>query len=837
MKKTLILVFTLLSTCIMWGKQLSQSEAMDVARNFFGQSGDLRSAEEIKLAAVAEELTDINNLRSATGESAFYVFNRGNSGFVIVAGDDRMKQVLGYSKNNAFVTENIPANLKAMLNAYSALHANLDKAPNPIVKSELRSSDQFAEDVQPLLGEISWDQGEPYNLDCPEMEGGRAVTGCLATAMAMVMKYHGYPVKGNGSYSYVTQSGITCSFDYGNTTFDWDNMLPQYENVQYTEEQAKAVAELMYACGVSINMEYSPAESGAAFILIGDALINHFNYNRNLGFVLRDYFTSEEWMNMLKRELNEKRPVLYGGTSLTGGHEFVIDGYDKDNLVHVNWGWGGIANGYFEIASLDRDHPGLDNESIKGYSMYQNMIIGMQPESGDFSYTSFFAVDNININKTEVKKEEKIKLDINYLANMTTTFHKGELALLIENQDKEQTPIFTNSLSKAIKNMDAPINSVFEFAIPSSVEDGVYKLYLATKEEREKEYSKVRGTMGSVVEYTLTVEGDSCSLVPSKGLLDVNKDLVVEIESPEKLFSGGTHNLKINIANTNSKSEFLGEIGLVLLNKNTSETITKLGNSVQLFIPEETEKEFEMPVSFQMIDENNMPKNIPVGEYIISPYIYWGNNTYFLEYKIPISIINLNVSNVLLEKAEIGIGEKLNYSAELMLDGNCDEFAGDILSVIVNYETHEIVEICRTSISFDKTEQPYKLDEELDINLNPGKYYFAIFLANGDNHIQLIKPLVFSVSTNPTSIEAQPDGTDGLTVYGINGGNNIRIKTSDLAEQAEIYTINGQKVLQETLTPGVGNIYNLNAANISDGVYIMVVRTSDGKVYRAKFRM
>lgn len=824
----------------MWGKQLSQNEAMDVARNFFGHSGDLRSTEEIKLAAVAEELTDVNNLRSAADESAFYVFNRGNSGFVIVAGDDRMKQVLGYSKNSAFVTENIPANLKAMLNAYSALHADLDKVAATDVESASKSSNQFADEVQPLLGDINWGQSEPYNLDCPEMEDGRSVTGCAATALAMVMKYYEYPVKGHGTYSYKTSSGITCSYDYENNTFDWENMLPQYVEGQYTEKQGKAVANLMYACGVALNMEYSPIESGTSMALNYErALIDIFGYNKNLGYALRYYYTSNEWMNLVKEELNAKRIVYYGGTSLNGGHAFLIDGYDKDNLVHVNWGWDGYFNGYFEIASLDSNSPGVGSESVNGYFMYQQMVIGLQPDSENYNYTSRFVINDMSADKLEFKKGEKIHITSN-VTNMTSAFNKGEIAVIAENNNGEQTIIASKNISTPLSIKDGEIDFPFEVVIPQELKDGNYRLYIATKEEREDSFSKTKSSNGIVSEYTLAVNGESCVMIPFSGNLDIENDLNVGFELPDVLYTGSTVKLKMSFENKNPESEYFDTACLMLLDKESKEPMMILGKTFQIFIPADSLKNIELSIPVIGIDNNGNSVNIPSGVYEIAPFAFLGNDLYSVGESKQITIgqgcYKLKVSNGYV-KPELGLGEKLKYSADIMLDGEGDGFTGELAAVVYNKTNKTFVDSVSTYISFDKNMQPYKLNMEFDTDFNPGDYFIALFYINTPNFTLLTIPLDFSVSTNPTSIEVQPAGVEGLTVCGISNGNNIRIKTSELANGVEIYTINGQKVLQETLTPGVGNIYNLNAANISEGVYIMVVRTSDGKVYRAKFRI
>ena len=236
-----------------------------------------------------------------------------------------------------------------------------------------------------------WDQSAPYNDLCPEYNGTRSVTGCVATAMAQVMRYHKYPAKGKGSNSYTSQTlALAASFDFASTTFDWDNMLPQYVSGSYTDDQAKAVATLMYACGVSVDMDYTPDDSGAMPYAAAEALINNFEYSSNIRFLQRDYYQYAEWMDLIKTEISNSRPIMYDGQSTEGGHEFVFDGYDENDMVHVNWGWSGVNDGYFAISALAPSSLGIGGGTNLGggFSSDQGMIIGIQPSSEGTSYVS-----------------------------------------------------------------------------------------------------------------------------------------------------------------------------------------------------------------------------------------------------------------------------------------------------------------------------------------------------------------------------------------------------------------------------------------------------------------
>lgn len=306
MKKILLLFLVLFCTVSTWATQRSSEEAFAIARSFFAQHTTTRVTTDIQLIAVSGDLLKSVSTRSVSNEPAFYVYNHGQSAYVIVSGDDRMKPVLGYSDQGAFVTDNLPPNIQSWLEGYNAVYVALADGTQVIKEPRLLTRAAFPETVSPMLGDINWNQDTPYNNACPLVQGSRSMTGCVATAMAMILKYHNFPVKGKGSHSYKTSSGLECSFDYGSTTFSWDKMRSQYVGGSYTTEEANAVAELMYACGVAVDMEYSPSSSGAYSFKVGQALIDYFGYDENLGYVCRQYFTSEEWMNMIKTELSER---------------------------------------------------------------------------------------------------------------------------------------------------------------------------------------------------------------------------------------------------------------------------------------------------------------------------------------------------------------------------------------------------------------------------------------------------------------------------------------------------------------------------------------------------
>lgn len=247
----------------------------------------------------------------------------------------------------------------------------------------IEEAEDAADSVPQLLGDIEYDQSEPYNRMCPKFSGQRAMTGCVATAMAQVMRYYTFPKKGTGEVTYTGTNGAN-TIDLANYEFDWDLILNSYRSGKYTDAQGDAVAELMLACGASLNMNYGVDGSGSYIEHAMRALKNNFGYTSKIEYYdsTNDYdpqgLIEDDWAPTIRKQHRLGFPVLYSGKAASGvsGHAFVIDGYkviDGLYYYHVNWGWSGMWNGYFLIMNLK---PG--NENYAGYGC--NMVINIYPE-------------------------------------------------------------------------------------------------------------------------------------------------------------------------------------------------------------------------------------------------------------------------------------------------------------------------------------------------------------------------------------------------------------------------------------------------------------------------
>lgn len=384
---------------------------------------------------------------SSDSQSKYFVFENEAGGFVIVAGDDVAYPILGYSNDANINASNIPSSVKAWLDSYALeIQTAVDSGA---VQSEevmtawnnIESYSNAAVIVSPLIL-TRWNQTPYYNDLCPmdNNRNERTVTGCVATAMAQVLKYWEYPVTGNGSYSYSHTHGEQ-SADFANTTYDWNNM-PLELSASSSDIQKTAVAQLMYHCGVSVEMDYGVASTGGsgAFTISSRsnsthcaeyALREYWGYKPTLQGLQKDKYKDEEWKKMLKDDLKAGRPIIYSGFG-DGGHCFVCDGYNEDDYFHFNWGWGGLYDGYFKLNALA---PGTGGTGSGGgsYNNDQQAIFGLEPLlslDSDDSDKSLQLASTISISSSEIAYKEGFSVSAS-VKNTGSANFTGELGLAL----------------------------------------------------------------------------------------------------------------------------------------------------------------------------------------------------------------------------------------------------------------------------------------------------------------------------------------------------------------------------------------------------------------------
>ena len=379
-------ITTLLLFCVVafmgYADPVSESAALQTAKDYLQKQrvtrGQGSPASELVLAY---ECMPKSARSLGVTTPLYYVFNHGqDGGFVVVAGDDAMTPVLGYVDQGSFDISKVHDNLKWWLQAMEATMLNIVKTKSSYSLPQVMDA-EIKPEVAPLV-QVNWGQGEPYNDACPydSVHDSRSLVGCAAVAMAQALSKWKSPTAATGSVDYVTYTHkIHLKEDLSTLAYDWNKMLPAYGQNVGTPEERASVANLMYACGLAVSMDYCAIASGAS--LRATMVESHFDLAPTCNNVERLYFTRAEWDHLIKTELSEGRPVVYNGFSSIAGHSFVCDGYNADGLFHINWGWDGALNGYFALAELNTavEYAGAPTETEGNFNLDQSIIYGIQP--------------------------------------------------------------------------------------------------------------------------------------------------------------------------------------------------------------------------------------------------------------------------------------------------------------------------------------------------------------------------------------------------------------------------------------------------------------------------
>ena len=388
-----ILSFCSISICLsLNAKKIELNEAQRVAQSFLEQQPEVVSVQAKMLSPVsAEESGNVQRALSQE-EKPYYIFNRGNEqGFIIVSANDIATPVLGYSDNGSYDPDNLPPNFKAWMDGVAAtilqgIEDGLSAGPEISAQWETYLNETETLPAEPRMSNLpllmpTWGQDSPFNAQCPMDGASRSITGCVATAMAQIMKYYEYPAQGPAKTipGYVTETkkiNVPAISASPATTYNWKNMQLNYSS----GAEAPDVATIMHHCGVSIKMDYTATVSGAYDYTAAYAFSSYFDYDKNLEMEYRRHYTDAQWIALLKAEIDAGRPMYYSGVDETAnsGHAFICDGYNNDD-IHINWGWSGKYDGYYAVGILD----------VSGYKFNRDNLIftGIKPDpSGTSTY-------------------------------------------------------------------------------------------------------------------------------------------------------------------------------------------------------------------------------------------------------------------------------------------------------------------------------------------------------------------------------------------------------------------------------------------------------------------
>lgn len=527
--------------------------------------------------------TDTND----SGTKGVYVFSRGeDNGFLVVSADDCAQALLGYSYSGTFDPDNMPANMQSWLNGYTDQIAFMSGLPAP-TETDDSETRPYREPLGPLCL-TKWNQDAPFNNLCPLSSGQRTPVGCAATAMAQVLKYHNWPKQGSGSKTYTSKNlNIELSFDFGATTFDWDNMLNEY-NSSATEIQKDAVATLSYACGVASDMNYAMSGSAAGVSTALKGMIKYLNYDCGASIQQRKWYDLYGWEDMIYKTLSENGPVMYyGASSSQSAHEFVCDGYDKDGYFHINWGWGGLSDGFFLLSALDPYSQGIGG-STGGFNLWQNAVVDICPAKADSHYAQIVTTNqNINGagNGSELTIEGRFNnesiADLNNVmfgVKIDDKFFSGQKVTLLQEG---------YGVSKYIVNL-------------AGLPEGTYRAYPAYKTDVE-DWQVMRGDVSNVNYLDITVTPNGNIIVNNNSSAAVKLELN-NFKAQTPFTPGDSFRLTATLINKGGQ-EFYDDIVVILSGSIAPVEIARTKVDV-------------LPGSSQDITiESILPENIKVGTY------------------------------------------------------------------------------------------------------------------------------------------------------------------------------------------------------------------------------
>ena len=547
MKHVFLLIAALLLGCEANAENIGQSEALQKAKAFLQQRNKSVSQ-------------DNKTTRQTSDEQPYYAFNATDGGFVIVSGSDRTDAVIGYADSGTFDEDNMPSNLKAWLDEYKRQIEYVEANKIDAVSKQTRAASMAA--IQPLV-KTTWGQDTPYNDLCPSVkvsgEKQTCPTGCVATAMAQILKYFEWPQSMSALPAYTTKTKKVSMPALSATTFDWSNMANSYAGTT-TVAQQNAVAQLMLYCGQAVEMDYMP--EGSASYADASMYVDYFNYDAATAFKAeRSYYTAKEWEDLIYNELNNKRPVMYNGVVYNGeGHAFVCDGYDGNGYWHINWGWDGVSDGYFKLALLDPDNQGTGGSSSSdGYTMSQYVVGGLKPNTGTYAGTDVRA----NIYKMEVKGTTRFtrssssadfkNINIDYLVvnflDKTYRFNHG-LALYKDGVFVKNLYTETSAVEMGV-NRGKTVTATFNMG--AGLLDGTYKI---------KSISRQYGSSDWLISYdaeryevTAVISNNVLTLTNSRYSSDIEDGCKINsVEFGGKLRVNGVSTINANLTNTGTSN-------------------------------------------------------------------------------------------------------------------------------------------------------------------------------------------------------------------------------------------------------------------------------------------
>lgn len=733
------LILTLKANFQIFSAPVNSEKAKEVMIKFISKKIEFKKDILVEQVYPKADLKS-NTTSTANQSSDCYIYNIDKS-FVIVSAEDKTSPILAYSTESNFDLEKISPEVKwwldemksAIVNIKSNVNISTNSEWNKILIGDKSNSSADANAVSPLL-QTKWNQAPYYNDKCPldSKQGQRAVTGCVATAMAQVMKYWNYPIKGSSYHQYNHSYFGTLYANFSNTTYNWTSMSNRLTSSN------DEVATLMLHCGIAVDMDYSVESSGSeGATLVAPALINYFGYSSNTKAVDRNKYTFQNWTDLLKTELNASRPIYYQGIGSGGGHAFVLDGFDNSGLFHVNWGWDGQSDGYFSLNALNPDALGTGGGD-GGFNSNQTAVIGVEAPTPKGS--KLYLDDIITVVPLPIQYAQPFYVKTNIINSGTATF-VGTLAAALFNSDGVFVGFVDTLRENGLKvDFNYGVNGItFASNGIAAASPGEYIIAIFQKED---------GGTWKIID-----DGKGINIVPVtiEGPYNTISLYSAMIPSATNIERGKSFTVKTDFANL-SNADFAGEVTLDLYSLDGT-WINQISTSGAIALDALTH--FTNGLTFQVTG-----LNVEAGEYLIAA---WSKATTDADYtlvsastfKNPISII-VSATPLVADALEPNNTKTTGTSINIPLSVN-DVYSSPVLK------------------------------DNLNIHLNKDLDYFSIQIPSAKTYDYYVKATVYDVN--------YPNGTkkydlDAAVSYELNGKASdtvyddatpaIKVKTGDV---------------------------------------------------------
>lgn len=483
-KTILILLCLLLGVSPNMAQQRKMADVQHIADSVLNRPTRFgKKAKKVK----TDRVIATSELQSSK-QDAFYICTAGEDGYAIISADERMTPVLGFSQNRGFDPTNIPAGLQDLLDGYTREYEALANG------KPMRKATHIIEGIQEQVGPLlitQWGQNAPFNNRCPEVDGERCITGCVAISTSQTLYYYQYPDSAVGTVEYISKTNnIPIQEDLSSFKFNWPFIKGSYK-YGAMEKECDAVADLVYCCAAAVQMDFGIKESGANSTNQVKALVENFGYDPDIACIRKDYMNTNEWQTLMLNELNNKRPIIYAAASpQVGGHSFIIDGYKGDEngypFYHVNWGWEGNFDDYYKLSAMEADGD--------EYSQRHEAIIYIQPDNKVRDSESFWQVENVIPTPAIISPEkDKFTVTLTNLYNHSYKTFYGKIEFYLQNANNQELLLGEIALNNVPFNYGSS-SFTKELPLPKNIEEGEYNIIIRSKASNSDKYETVTCT-------------------------------------------------------------------------------------------------------------------------------------------------------------------------------------------------------------------------------------------------------------------------------------------------------------------------------------------------------